>query len=62
MATSAAAALPLGYYLLRSHIDPIWTLAGKVDFGVIPLLSVAVVLIPVGLRALPAYRVRPDSF
>lgn len=62
MATSAAAALPLGYYLLRSHIDPIWTLAGKVDFGVIPVLSVAAVLISVGLRALLAYRVRPDSF
>ena len=62
VATSAAAALPLGYYTLLGHIDPTWTLAGKVDFLVIPVLSIAVALIPLGLPALLAYRVRPDSF
>ena len=59
VATSAAVALPLGYCTILGHIDPTWTLAGKVDFGVIPVLSVAVALIPLGLPALPAYGCAP---
>lgn len=63
VATSASAALPLGYYTLLGHIDPTWTLAGRVDFGLpVPIPAVAVALIPLGLPALLAYRLRPDSF
>jgi energy-converting hydrogenase Eha subunit A len=62
VATCVAAALPLGYYSLLGHVDPTWKLAGLVDFGTIPVLSITVAVIPLGLPALLAYRAPLESF
>ncbi len=60
--TGIAAALPLLYYGLLSHLDPVWARSGHVNSGGVPLLSVVVSLVPLGLPALLAYRFRPRSF
>ena len=60
--TAGATALPLAYYALLSHIDPAWSLAGRLNFLVIPASTFLVVLIPLGVPSLLAYRSPPKSF
>lgn len=60
--TIAATALPLIYYSVLSHVDPSWSLAGRVDFTVIPWATIIVSLVPLGVPALLAYRRPPKSF
>lgn len=60
--TAVATALPLAYYSLLSHVDPTWSLAGRENFLVVPALAILVALIPLGLPAVLAYRLRPVDF
>jgi len=62
VATTVATALPLFYYAALSHFDPTWALSGRQNLTVVPMLAVLAVLIPLGLPALLAYRLRPLNY
>lgn len=62
---STAIALPAMYYLILSHADPSWELAGKanragsMDLWTWPWWAIALVMGPIALPALLAYRCGP---
>ncbi len=61
--TVAAAAVPLGYYLLLSHLDASWALQGRVDFSQgLPLDDLLVTVLPLGFCAILAYRASRVTF
>jgi hypothetical protein len=57
-----AIALPLGYYALLGHVDPVWRLADRSLAGGIPPWNALLMLAPLLAPALLAYRIRPRSF
>jgi len=60
--TAMAVGAPLVYYSALGHFDPIWALAGRQNFTVVPLLAVVIAILPLGLPAILAYRQRAVSF
>jgi hypothetical protein len=61
--TLAATAAPLGYYLLLSHLDGTWALAGRVDrINSLPFWALAFTVLPLALCALFAYWRCPVRF
>jgi hypothetical protein len=60
--TLVVTAVPLAYYILLSRIDVSWRLARVASKHAFPLWSIALVIAPLLLPALLAYRERPRSF
>ncbi len=62
LGTVAAAAVPLGYYAILSHVDLSWRLGQDAGRGPFPLSKLAVTFAPLAIPALLAYRATPRSF
>jgi hypothetical protein len=54
--------LPLAYYAALSHFDLSWRLGRHASMGSFPLWTLALMLAPLLVPALLAYRVRPSTF
>jgi len=62
LTTTLATATPLFYYAMLSHFDPVWALSGRQNLATVPMLVVLLVLLPLGLPALLAYRIHPVNY
>ena len=61
--TVAAAAVPLIYFLLLSHLDASWALSGRINFSQgLPSVDLLVTVLPLGVCAVLAYRGFPMTF
>jgi hypothetical protein len=55
-ATAGAAAVPLVYFSALGHFDPVWKAGGVADQSHAPFLSLLIVIAPLAIPALLAYR------
>ncbi|HEV3048244.1 MAG TPA: hypothetical protein VGY13_12895 [Solirubrobacteraceae bacterium] len=60
--TAAVAALPLVYFLLLVHFDPVWQREREVALSTYPIAHVAGTMWPLAIPALLAYRLAPSGF
>ena len=61
-ASAGGTAAPLAYYAALSRFDSTWALGGRANFLVVPGLAIVVALLPLGLPAVLAYRLRAVTF